>query len=100
MPYLDGLPQAGGYTIDVFEAGSTVAVTVINIRRDKISEVDAVKLVPDAAGNATTGPRVIGANIGRVVITASCFSGTTAKLRIAGTTVQLAPDGTVTFDVV
>ena len=100
MPYLGDIPQANGYTISITDASSNVGITVFNLRRDRISEVDIIKLVPGGDGSATTGPRPIGSNIGRIVITASVFNTTTATMTIGGVTISLAPEATVTFDVV
>ena len=99
MPYLGDIPQAGGYTINVTDATSKVAVTVFNIRRDRISEVELVVLTPAADGSATTGPRPINSNVGRIVITAGVISGS-ATLTIGGATIALATDAMITFDVI
>jgi hypothetical protein len=100
MPYLGDLPQAGGYKITVTDCPSTVGVTVFQIRRDRISEVEILKLVPDpTTGVAESGPRTIGANAGRLVFIAS-ITGGTAQMTINGNTFPLAPDATATFEVV
>jgi hypothetical protein len=103
MPYLGEL-QAAPYTV-VVKGETKVSLTIFNIRRDHISEVENVTLDPLADptqnGSATT-TRTIG-NVGRIVISASVMSATgTLTLTQGNSTflVVMAPDATVTFDVV
>ena len=100
MPYLGDIPRANGYTITITNASSNIGVTVFNMRTDRVSDVENIKLIKAADGSATTGPKSIGANIVRVVVIASVFNTTTATMSIGGVTISLAPTSTVTFDVV
>ena len=99
MPYLGEIPQAGGYSITITDSPGKIAITVFNIRRDRISEVESLTLTPNAQGVAETGPRTIGSNVGRLVFTVSLMTGT-ATMTINGTTVPVASDASVTVDVI
>jgi hypothetical protein len=99
MPYLGDIPQAGGYQITISDSPGKIAITVFNIRRDRISEVENLVLTPNGQGVADTGPRTIGSNVGRIVFTVSLVTGT-ATMVINGNTVPVNTDATVTVDVI
>jgi hypothetical protein len=99
MPYLGNLSSASSYTLEV-QTTSKVAVTVVNIRRDRISEVEILTFDP------TTGvqSRSVSNNVGRLVFLAGTSVGNSAVIKIAQGTdkfeVTITPDGDLQFDVV
>jgi len=103
MPYMGQFAQGAGYTLEVVTL-SKVSVTYINIRRDKISEVETG--VFDGTSGTVPPPvqRTIGSNIGRIVILANALIGENAKVKItsAGNLFEYTvnPDGDLVFDVV
>ena len=105
MPYVAQLIQAQPYTISV-TGESKAAVTVFNIRKDKISEVETIVLDPTVSPNstATTPNRTVGSNIGRVLISVSLEGGMgSVQITQVGQTIPSAPcnpDATVVLDVV
>ena len=98
MPFLGSLQQASPYTLEVV-CSTPVAITVVNIRRDRISEVESLTF------DSTTGPqsRTVASNIGRLVFIAGAAANGTAMVKVSQGTnrfeVPLAPDGNLTFDI-
>ena len=105
MPYIAQLIQAQPYTITV--TGETkVAVTVFNIRKDRISEVESLVLDPtvNPGNTATTPSRTVASNIGRLLISVSLEGGMgSVTITQVGQTIPSTPcnpDATVVLDVV
>ncbi len=105
MPYVAQLLRTQTYTITV-QAENLVALTVFNMRRDRISEIESLVLDPtvDPNGTASTGPRTIAGSVSRVLIFASAEGGTgTLTVSQVGQTnpaTTMSPDTSVVCDVV
>lgn len=99
MPYLGTLVQAQPYTLEVTTL-SKVALTVINVRRDRISEVE---LLTFDSSNTTAQSRTIPNNVGRILFVANAGVNGTGIVKINQGAqifdVILAPDADISFDV-
>lgn len=99
MPYLGTISSAASYTLEVTCTTQT-AITVLNIRRDRISEVEIIVVDP-----ATSAPmsRTVSSNVGRLVFLASTTIGNTAVVKVTQGAQRfeagINPDGNVQFDV-
>ena len=101
MPYLGELSRAGGYSITVVTdaPNSRIAVTVFHLRRDRLSDVETLVLIPDSNGVAQSGLRTIPSGVARTDMLISATGGT-ATATINGNSVPLAQDAVVQFDLV
>jgi len=103
MPYMGSFVQAAGYTLEVVTL-SKVSVTIVNIRRDRISEIDLSVFDGTSGSSPPPVQKTIGSNIGRVVLIANALIGETAKVKVtsAGNLFEytINPDGDLVFDVV
>lgn len=101
MPFLGSIAQVAGYTIEVVTT-SRVTVTVFNIRRDRISEIEILNF-DGASGPPAPQPKTIGSNIGRVVFLANALNGETATVKFTSGSQRfefgITPDGQGIFDV-
>lgn len=102
MPYLGSFVQSVGFTLEVVTL-SKVSVTIVNIRRDKISEVETSLFDGTSGTSPAPVTKPIGTNIGRLVILASALNGETAKIKVSSGgnlfECNIAPDGQLAFDV-
>ena len=99
MPYLGTLVTTSPYTLEVVGT-SKVAITVVNIRKDRISEVESLIL----DGNVVNlQSRTASTNLSRIVFMASAPSNQTAVVKIGQAQkfeVPVGPDDVhIVFDV-
>lgn len=98
MPYMGALQQALPYTLEVVSS-LPVAVTVISIRRDRISEVES--LVLDSTAGIQT--RSIASNVARVLFQVHGNTGDSFLVKVAQATMRLevpaSPDASFAIDV-
>ena len=106
MPFLGSLNQADGYTLEVKntpEAG----ITILNIRRDRISEAEILVVKERAATDPLPATRPIASNVGRLVFLCSAQQSSAGLVVITQTVngtkksfeVGIGPDASIVFDI-
>jgi len=101
MPYLGAsLSAASTYMVEC-NGTAPCSVTVINIRRDRISEVESLVFDP---AQATPETRSVGNNVGRIVFVIAGPVNSAGTFKVTQGTnrfeIPFSPDANAVFDIV